>query len=143
MEIDTLTYCLEKLINVVTKVLWALKWKEITQIWILLLMKFCLSWMFLDVIMIFRNLCIFRLLFKSLWYLNLFLGNTLAPTGQQYDNKTGQWFGSLVRSSGEDGVVLVSSYNISIKCVKIILKWIYLNVKNIIHSETKNNFFEA
>lgn len=35
-------------------------------------------------------------------------GNTLAPTGQQYDNKTGQWFGSLVRSSGEDGVVLVS-----------------------------------
>jgi len=33
-------------------------------------------------------------------------GNTLAPTGQQYDNKTGQWFGSLVRSSGEDGVVL-------------------------------------
>ena len=36
-----------------------------------------------------------------------FSGNTLAPTGQQYDNKTGQWFGSLVRSSGEDGVVLV------------------------------------
>ena len=31
----------------------------------------------------------------------------MAPTGQQYDNKTGQWFGSLVRSSGEDGVVLV------------------------------------
>lgn len=28
-------------------------------------------------------------------------------TGQQYDNKTGQWFGSLVTSSGDDGVVLV------------------------------------
>jgi hypothetical protein len=33
-------------------------------------------------------------------------GNTLAPTGQQYDKKSGQWFGSLVRSSGENGVVL-------------------------------------
>ena len=41
----------------------------------------------------------------------IFVGNTLAPTGQQYDNKTGQWFGSLVRSSGEDGVVLVSFVN--------------------------------
>ena len=47
-------------------------------------------------------------------------GNTLAPTGQQYDNKTGQWFGSLVRSSGEDGVVLVSIgiINISIWQIK-------------------------
>ena len=34
-------------------------------------------------------------------------GNTLAPTGQQYDKKSGQWFGSLVQSSGENGVVLV------------------------------------
>jgi len=33
-------------------------------------------------------------------------GNTLAPTGQQYDKKSGQWFGSLVQSSGENGVVL-------------------------------------
>jgi len=33
-------------------------------------------------------------------------GNTLAPTGQQYDKKSGQWFGSLVRSSGDNGVVL-------------------------------------
>ena len=37
-----------------------------------------------------------------------FSGNTVQEsTGQQYDNKTGQWFGSLVTSSGEDGVVLV------------------------------------
>ena len=37
-----------------------------------------------------------------------FPGNTVQEsTGQQYDNKTGQWFGSLVTSSGEDGVVLV------------------------------------
>ena len=34
-------------------------------------------------------------------------GNTLAPTGQQYDKKSGQWFGAVVRSSGNDGVVLV------------------------------------
>jgi len=33
-------------------------------------------------------------------------GNTVAPTGQQYDKKSGQWFGSLVRSSGDNGVVL-------------------------------------
>ena len=36
-----------------------------------------------------------------------FIGNTLAPTGQQYDKKSGQWFGAVVRSSGNDGVVLV------------------------------------
>ena len=38
-------------------------------------------------------------------------------TGQQYDNKTGQWFGSLVTSSGEDGVVLVrhqSSFTVEV-----------------------------
>ncbi len=38
----------------------------------------------------------------------LFAGNTIAPTGQQYDLKSGQWFGSLVQSSGDDGVILVS-----------------------------------
>jgi len=37
------------------------------------------------------------------------LGNSLAPTGQQYDIKSGQWFGSVVRSSGEDGTILVRS----------------------------------
>ena len=46
-----------------------------------------------------------------------FSGNTVQEsTGQQYDNKTGQWFGSLVTSSGEDGVVLVrhqSNFSIS------------------------------
>lgn len=35
-------------------------------------------------------------------------GNTIATTGQQYDKKSGQWFGSLVQSSGDDGVILVS-----------------------------------
>ena len=37
-----------------------------------------------------------------------FPGNTIAATGQQYDKKSGQWFGSLVQSSGDDGVILVS-----------------------------------
>jgi hypothetical protein len=36
------------------------------------------------------------------------LGNTLAPTGQQYDSKSGQWFGALLQSSGADGTILVS-----------------------------------
>merc|ERR1719295_1427639 len=33
-------------------------------------------------------------------------GNTLTPLGKQYDIKSGQWFGSLVRSSGANGTVL-------------------------------------
>ena len=39
--------------------------------------------------------------------INFCSGNTLAPTGQQYDKKSGQWFGALVKSSGDNGVVLV------------------------------------
>ena len=37
-------------------------------------------------------------------------------TGQQYDNKTGQWFGSLVTSSGDDGVVLVGHKDETFLC---------------------------
>jgi len=33
-------------------------------------------------------------------------GSTIAPTGQAYDNKSGQWLGSIVTSSGPDGTVL-------------------------------------
>ncbi|XP_045133240.1 integrin alpha-PS2-like isoform X2 [Portunus trituberculatus] len=33
-------------------------------------------------------------------------GNNVHPLGQQLDNKTGQWFGATVRSSGPDGVVV-------------------------------------
>ena len=43
-----------------------------------------------------------------------FVGNTVAPTGQQYDKKSGQWFGALVRSSGENGSVLVSEDNCNV-----------------------------
>ena len=34
-------------------------------------------------------------------------GTTFARTGQAYDNKSGQWLGSLLASSGEDGTVMV------------------------------------
>ena len=34
-------------------------------------------------------------------------GPTMAPTGQQYDSKSGQWLGSTLQSSGEDGTILV------------------------------------
>ena len=37
-------------------------------------------------------------------------GTTFARTGQAYDNKSGQWLGSLVASSGEDGTVMVGTY---------------------------------
>ncbi|XP_069186790.1 integrin alpha-PS2 isoform X2 [Procambarus clarkii] len=33
-------------------------------------------------------------------------GNNVHPLGQQLDNKSHQWFGATVRSSGEDGVVV-------------------------------------
>ncbi|XP_071748168.1 integrin alpha-PS2 isoform X5 [Lepeophtheirus salmonis] len=33
-------------------------------------------------------------------------GNSFSPLGEQYDNKSGQWFGSLVRSSGDSDIVL-------------------------------------
>ena len=33
-------------------------------------------------------------------------GPTMAPTGQQYDSKSGQWLGSTIDSSGEDGTIL-------------------------------------
>ncbi len=42
-------------------------------------------------------------------FLLVFPGNSLAPTGQQYDIKSGQWFGSVVRSSGENGTILASA----------------------------------
>ena len=42
-------------------------------------------------------------------------GNTVAAGRQQYDIKSRQWFGSIVKSSGEDGTVLVScSRNLTI-----------------------------
>ena len=34
-------------------------------------------------------------------------GSEMTRTGQPYDNKSGQWLGSIVTSSGEDGTVLV------------------------------------
>ena len=34
-------------------------------------------------------------------------GTTTARNGQETDNKSGQWLGSLVTSSGEDGTILV------------------------------------
>jgi len=34
-------------------------------------------------------------------------GSTIAPTGQAYDSKSGQWLGSIVTSSGENGTILV------------------------------------
>eukprot|EP00092_Neocalanus_flemingeri_P010955 GFUD01011798.1.p1 GENE.GFUD01011798.1~~GFUD01011798.1.p1 ORF type:complete len:178 (+),score=19.46 GFUD01011798.1:299-832(+) len=33
-------------------------------------------------------------------------GSMIAPTGQAYDSKSGQWLGSVVSSSGEDGTIL-------------------------------------
>jgi len=36
-------------------------------------------------------------------------GSTPTPTGQPYDSKSGQWLGSVVTSSGEDGTVLVKT----------------------------------
>ena len=39
----------------------------------------------------------------------MFPGTTFARTGQAYDNKSGQWLGSLVASSGEDGTVMVGT----------------------------------
>ena len=35
-------------------------------------------------------------------------GTTIAKNGQAYDNKSGQWLGSLVASSGADGTIMVS-----------------------------------
>lgn len=43
-------------------------------------------------------------------YLCIISGNSVAPTGQQYDKKSGQWFGSLVQSSGDDGIILVRNF---------------------------------
>ena len=42
----------------------------------------------------------------------MFPGTTFARTGQAYDNKSGQWLGSLVASSGEDGTVMVGTISI-------------------------------
>ena len=44
----------------------------------------------------------------------IFLGNTLTPLGKQYDIKSGQWFGSVVRSSGANGTVLVRTILLNI-----------------------------
>ena len=35
-------------------------------------------------------------------------GTATARNGQEYDKKSGQWFGSLVTSSGDDGTILVN-----------------------------------
>ena len=37
----------------------------------------------------------------------------MAPTGQQYDSKSGQWLGSTIGSSGEDGTILVLDHSTS------------------------------
>ena len=37
-----------------------------------------------------------------------FLGTTMAQNGQAYDNKSGQWLGSLVASSGANGTIMVT-----------------------------------
>ena len=37
-----------------------------------------------------------------------FEGTTMAKNGQAYDNKSGQWLGSLVASSGADGTIMVN-----------------------------------
>jgi len=48
---------------------------------------------------------------KLLLYLknpnNFVSGNNFGPQGQQLDKKSGQWFGALVKSSGDNGVILV------------------------------------
>lgn len=61
-------------------------------------------------------------------------GNTLAPTGQQYDKKSGQWFGSLVQSSGENGVVLA--------CAPRYVYYIFMNRMDPVGMcfSAKNNF---
>ena len=35
-------------------------------------------------------------------------GSPIARNGQPYDNKSGQWLGSLVASSGADGTIMVA-----------------------------------
>jgi hypothetical protein len=40
----------------------------------------------------------------------LFQGNNNA-SGQQIDQKSGQWFGATVRSSGPNGAIVVSFFN--------------------------------
>ena len=46
--------------------------------------------------------------FLIVFYFLFFSGNLVHPLGDQVDEKSGQWFGATVRSSGEDGVVVVS-----------------------------------
>ena len=46
------------------------------------------------------------------------LGTTMAKNGQAYDNKSGQWLGSLVASSGADGTIMV---NIQLRMKKSII----------------------
>ena len=43
-------------------------------------------------------------------------GTTTARNGQETDNKSGQWLGSLVTSSGEDGTILVTLHKHTVIC---------------------------
>ena len=42
-------------------------------------------------------------------FVKMFAGTNFGRTGQAIDDKSGQWLGSLVASSGEDGTVMVGT----------------------------------
>ena len=50
---------------------------------------------------------------QSLYQILVISGNALTPNGDPYDQKEGQWFGAVVESSGEDGIILVSLFKYS------------------------------
>ena len=54
----------------------------------------------------------FRVKLKRHLFILKLLGDTLTPQGKQYDIKSGQWFGSVVQSSGPDGTVLVLVFSL-------------------------------
>jgi len=63
-------------------------------------------------------------------------GSTIAPTGQAYDSKSGQWLGSIVTSSGENGTILA--------CAPRYIYYIFMNRRDpvgVCHI-AKNNFKE-
>jgi len=60
-------------------------------------------------------------------------GSTPTPTGQPYDSKSGQWLGSVVTSSGEDGTVLA--------CAPRYIYYVYMNRRDpvgVCHIASKN-----
>jgi hypothetical protein len=61
-------------------------------------------------------------------------GPTMAPTGQQYDSKSGQWLGSTLDSSGEDGTILA--------CAPRYIYYVFMNRRDpvgVCHVATRNN----